>query len=229
MDYRTTDATATGGDYGPLAGTLSFPPGTTSRTLTVQVTDDRTVERDESFIVRLNNPSNAAIERDQGDGLIIDNDRGRYPVEGTDVLYTIDNDFDQGRLLNLTYEAVPNQLQLNRTLGTYPFIWVAASDRGTVVKVTLARGPSSANIDELPDAGSAAPNPSRTTVGLDGGVWAGNRGDGSVIHVGLFEASQCVDRNGNGKIDTSTGYGDVLAWPNAGGADSAGGDLDRPG
>lgn len=225
VDYRTVDGTATAGrDYVNLMNTLSFPPGTTSRTLTVQVTDDRTVERDESFIVRLNNPSNAAIERDQGNGLIIDNDRGRYPVEGTDVLYTIDNDFDQGRLLNLTYEAVPDQLQLSRTLGTYPFIWVAASDRGTVVKVDTRTGTILGEYATNPDAGSAGfPNPSRTTVGLDGSVWAGNRGDGSVIHIGLPETGQCVDRNGNGRIDTSSGYGDVLAWPNAGGADSAGG------
>jgi streptogramin lyase len=225
VDYRTVDGTATAGrDYVSVTSTLSFPPGTTSRTLTVQVTDDRTVERDESFVVRLNNPTNAAIERDQGNGSIIDNDRGRYPVEGTDVVYTIDNDFDQGRLLNLTYEAVPNQLQLSRTLGTYPFIWVAASDRGTVVKVDTRTGTILGEYSTNPDAGSAGfPNPSRTTVGLDGSVWAGNRGDGSVIHVGLPETGQCVDRNGNGKIDTSTGYGDILAWPNAGGADSAGG------
>ncbi len=70
---------------------------------------------------------------------------------------------------------------------------------------------------------TVGPNPSRTTVALDGSVWAGNRNDASVIHVGLADEQQCVDRNGNGVIETSSGYGDVLPWPNAGGADFGGG------
>ncbi len=225
VDYRTSDGTATAGrDYDPLAGTLSFPPGATRQTLTVQVSDDRVVERDEVFLLTLNNPLNAAIEREEGVGTIIDNDRGRYPVEGTVVIYTIDTDFDQGRLLNLTYETVHDQLQLTRVLGTYPYIWVAASDRGTLVKVDTRTGTVLGEYSTSPDHGAAAvPNPSRTTVGLDGGVWAGNRGDRSVIHVGLIEAGQCIDRNANGTIETSHGYGDVLPWPNAGGEDSDGG------
>ncbi len=52
-------------------------------------------------------------------------------------------------------------------------------------------------------------NPSRSTVDANGGVWTGNRdewgnGLGSVVHIGLKELGQCVDRNGDGKITTST-------------------------
>jgi hypothetical protein len=47
-------------------------------------------------------------------------------------------------------------------------------------------------------------------------VWVGNRGHSSLVHVGLVEGDQCVDRNGNGTIDTSTGYGNILAWPGGG-------------
>ena len=57
---------------------------------------------------------------------------------------------------------------------------------------------------------------SRTTVALDGSVWVGHRGPGRCNHVGLVELNQCVDRNGNGTIETSTGYGDVKAWPGTG-------------
>jgi hypothetical protein len=57
---------------------------------------------------------------------------------------------------------------------------------------------------------------SRTTVGLDGSVWVGHRGPGGATHVGLVDSNQCLDRNGNGTIETSTGYGDVKAWPGAG-------------
>ena len=63
---------------------------------------------------------------------------------------------------------------------------------------------------------------------LNGNVWVANRAEsegnrGSVVHIGLKEAFQCIDRNGNGVIDTSTGLGDIRPWPNTGGADNNGG------
>ena len=62
----------------------------------------------------------------------------------------------------------------------------------------------------------------------NGNVWAGNRAEssdnkGSAVRIGLDENCQCVDRNNNGKIDTSTGLGDIKPWPNTGGADNNGG------
>ena len=62
----------------------------------------------------------------------------------------------------------------------------------------------------------------------NGNVWAGNRsestgGKGSVIQVGLEENGQCVDRNANTVIDTSTGLGDIKPWLNGGGVDNNGG------
>ena len=44
-----------------------------------------------------------------------------------------------------------------------------------------------------------------------------------MVQIGLKENGQCVDRNGNGVIDTSTGLGDIKPWPNLGGADTNGG------
>ena len=41
--------------------------------------------------------------------------------------------------------------------------------------------------------------------------------------IGLLENGQCADRNGNGKIDTSTGLGDIKPWPNSSGVDTDGG------
>ena len=62
----------------------------------------------------------------------------------------------------------------------------------------------------------------------NGNVWAGNRdessgGLGSIVHIGLQQNSQCVDRNGNGTIETSTGLGDIKPWLNPGGVDDNGG------
>ncbi len=138
--------------------------------------------------------------------------------------YTSDADFEQGTLSNLNHSAPgANQLQLDEEIGAaFPFIWIAASNRGTIVKINTETGDVLGEYSTSPDT-IGFPDPSRTTVSLDGSVWAGNRQAGSVIHVGLKEANQCVDRNNNGTIETSTGYGDVLAWPNAGGEDSDGG------
>jgi streptogramin lyase len=49
-------------------------------------------------------------------------------------------------------------------------------------------------------------------VDLDGNVWVGNRNNNTLTKVGLKEAGNCIDRNGNGRIDSSTGSNDVRAW-----------------
>jgi hypothetical protein len=133
--------------------------------------------------------------------------------------YTLDADFDEGVANNVVH-STPNQLQLDDTVTAFPFIWVALSARGTIAKIDTATGVVKGEYSTTSD-GDDAHNPSRTTVGGGGDVWAGNRNQSSVVHVGLVEANQCVDRNGNGSIETSTGYGDVLAWPGGSAGGSA--------
>jgi streptogramin lyase len=134
-------------------------------------------------------------------------------VSGTNVLYTLDLDFDQGTLVNVNHDAPNNnQLQLNTSSGTFPFIWIALSQRCTIAKINTATGAILGEYRTISDGVGCAES-SRTTVGIDGSVWVGHRGPGGVNHVGLAELNQCLDRNGNGTIETSTGYGDVLAWP----------------
>jgi Calx-beta domain/Right handed beta helix region len=50
-----------GSDFTPASATLTFPPGTISRTATVQVLGDNTYETDEFFSVQLSNPSGASL------------------------------------------------------------------------------------------------------------------------------------------------------------------------
>jgi uncharacterized repeat protein (TIGR01451 family) len=77
VDYATADGSATApADYANNNGTLSFSPGTTQQTVTVQVVGDTVVEGDHSFYVNLTNPSNATIGDNQGVGTIIDDDSG---------------------------------------------------------------------------------------------------------------------------------------------------------
>lgn len=146
-------------------------------------------------------------------------------LSGDPATYTLDADFDEGTAINVVH-STPDQLQLDDTTTPVPFIWVAASARGTIVKIDTATGAILGEFWSAPDGRDR--DPSRTTVDANGNVWSGNRaenagGQGSVVHVGLQENNQCVDRNGNGMIDTSTGLGDIRPWLNTGGADNGGG------
>ncbi len=128
--------------------------------------------------------------------------------------YTLDADFDEGILTGLNH-AAPNhdQLQLNQQSSTFPFIWVANSGEGTISKLDTRTGTELGRYRTAP-AGYGT-NPSRTTVDLNGDVWVGNRNGNTVTKVGLNENGNCVDRNANGVIDTSTGGGDVKPWSGA--------------
>src|SRR5882762_6033488 len=74
VQYATSNQTAIAGlDFTFALGTLTFPPGTTNRTLSVQVTGDTLLEADETFLVNLFNPVRATIGR-LGVGKILDDD-----------------------------------------------------------------------------------------------------------------------------------------------------------
>jgi uncharacterized repeat protein (TIGR01451 family) len=158
--------------------------------------------------------------RHTGEGCRVTGEIGRR-------VYTLDADFDQGVLFNVNHDA-PNhdELRLNQVTTPFPFIWVAASVRGTAVKIDTVTGRILGEYLTAPN--NRGRNPSRTTVDLNGNAWVANRDEssnnqGSVVHIGLKEAFQCIDRNGNGVIDTSTGLGDIRPWPNTNGADNNGG------
>jgi large repetitive protein len=75
VNYATANGTATAGsDYTAALGSLTFAPGTTSRTLNVTVQGDNTPEANETFVVTLASPTNATIVAALGTGTIVDND-----------------------------------------------------------------------------------------------------------------------------------------------------------
>lgn len=165
-------------------------------------------------------------------------------VLGTDVTYTTDADFDQGTLVSVNHDAPYNdQLQLDSPTEPFPFINVAASGRGTVVRVNTETGEIVGEYRTAPEGRGL--NPSRTTVDLFGNVWTANRDEvdliesvphGSAVKIGLivggtrvdgagttdpsgaylappFGYNTCSDRDGDGLIRTSSGLGDILDWP----------------
>ncbi len=165
-------------------------------------------------------------------------------VSGDNVLYTLDAEFDQGTLANVNHDAPNNdQLQLNTVTEPFPFINVAASLRGTMVRIHTDTGQILGEYLTAPEGRGL--DPSRTTVDLYGNVWTGNREEqeeignvehGSVVKIGLitggtrveadgtpnpggdylappFGYNTCLDRDSDGLIKTSRGLDDIRPWP----------------
>jgi len=122
----------------------------------------------------------------------------------TSVTFTTTADFTAGpsqqggvKSINLDAGAV-DQLQRSELPQPLPFLWVAASVNGTVVKVDTATGDILGEyrsgpafwVDGTPPVSTYDTRyPSRTAVNLDGEVWVGNKkdtgGSGSVVKIGL--------------------------------------------
>jgi hypothetical protein len=78
VDYAASGGTASGGgvDYDLAAGSLTFNPGQTSRTIDVTLVDDTLVEPDETVIVALSNAQNASLGAVISTTLTIQDDDG---------------------------------------------------------------------------------------------------------------------------------------------------------
>ena len=87
VNYATADGTATVADHDYVAasGTLTFAPGETTKTITIEVVGDTTPELDETFFVNLGGAStNALIIHGQGLGTIGDDDLPTQPGDPGD-------------------------------------------------------------------------------------------------------------------------------------------------
>jgi len=85
--YATVDETATAGsDYIAQSGTVTFTPGITLQSLTIQVIGDTVIEPDETFYIDLSAASNATISDGQGLGAIVNDDA----LQAFDDLYAIE-------------------------------------------------------------------------------------------------------------------------------------------
>ena len=75
VDYATQDDTALNNqDYVLAAGSLTFAPGETVRTVIVSTVDDSNSESSEQFSVALSNPNKASLSDGSGNVTIMDND-----------------------------------------------------------------------------------------------------------------------------------------------------------
>ena len=167
--------------------------------------------------------------------------------------WTLNAEFDEGVLFNVNHTDVADQLQLNQTTRPFPFVNIACSQRGTIVRIDVNTGAILGEYFTAPNG--MGRNPSRTTVDRFGNVWVSNRDEGgfsngqprgSIARIGLviggtrcladgtpdpagqylkppFDYSTVADRDGDGLIKTSFGLGNLLPWTNAGGVDTHGG------
>lgn len=75
VNYSTVNGTAAAGsDYAAKTGTVTFAPGETQKTISIDVSGDTSVESDETYIVRLANASGATIATADGTGTIRNDD-----------------------------------------------------------------------------------------------------------------------------------------------------------
>ena len=77
MSFATANGTATtsDGDYTAKSGTLTFAPGETTRTITIEVKGDNKNESNEYFYLDLfGNSGNALFTKNRGIGTILNDD-----------------------------------------------------------------------------------------------------------------------------------------------------------
>ncbi len=137
-------------------------------------------------------------------------------VPGTNVLYTLNDDFDEGVSQDVNHD-VPDQLQLDRSSVFFPYVNIAASARGTMIRIDVDTG---AIIGEWFSAPTGrGRDPSRTTVDRLGNTWFSNRAeatdadgdgnpDGSITRVGVVVGGTRANADGS-----PNPAGDYLAGP----------------
>ncbi len=123
--------------------------------------------------------------------------------------YTLNKDFDQGTLVGLEHNTVPDQLQLSNVTTTFPFMWIANSGEDTISKWNTDTNKEVARYNTwfgLPaDHDSwTGPAPSRTAIDSQGNCYVANRHfDDKPTDVMKILLNDYIDRNHDGKLNTS--------------------------
>ncbi len=141
--YATANGTALAGvDYTAAAGTLTFAPGVTRRTVTVPVRGDALNEASEAFLVNLSAPTHATLGRAQGRGTILNDD----PLPALSI-----NDVARA------------EVSSGATLFTFTVSLSAASGQSVTVRYATANGSATAGTDYIAASGVLTFGPGVTT------------------------------------------------------------------
>jgi Calx-beta domain len=154
VDVATVEGTATQPtDYDPVATTLTFAPGETTKTVDVTIHGDTTVEPDETFTVQLSNPVGAGIADGIGSGTIVNDDAVPAPLSNKPTASIGDTSVVEGGLGTTTTLSFPVSLSK------------ASSDAVTVVYGTSDRS-ATAGSDYVGAAGSVRIPAGETTASV---------------------------------------------------------------
>jgi hypothetical protein len=142
VDYATADGSAmSGSDYTATAGTLTFAPGETAKTITVNVLGDIVYEGDEQFVVNLSNAANATFGTSLAAGTITDDDRPTITASNASIA-----EGDSGT-----------------TSLVFPLTLSNPSMQAVTVNYSTANGTATAGSDFTAASGSATFAPGQTT------------------------------------------------------------------
>ncbi len=137
VNYATADGTAVAPiDYQTASGTITFAPGEISKTITVSVNGDTTIEPTETFTVNLSGAVNGTILGGTGMGTIITDDFCAYSISPPSL--TIGASGGAGNTISVTtqagcaYTAVSNNSFITINSGA------SGSGNGTVVFTVAA-------------------------------------------------------------------------------------------
>ncbi|MBO1048752.1 MAG: hypothetical protein HEQ10_13875 [Dolichospermum sp. DEX182a] len=124
VNYQTVDddATTANNDYVAKTGTITFTPGQTTQTLPITINGDTVSEINESFTVLLTNAVNATLVKNEGIGIIRNDD---LPSVTVTPIYT-----------QATESGVPGIFEINRTGTTTKSLNINYSLSGTATNGT---------------------------------------------------------------------------------------------
>jgi MYXO-CTERM domain-containing protein len=145
-------------------------------------------------------------------------------ASGQTKVWTTTADFDTGALNNVSDTRVADQVMLGPTaVSKTRNIWTDNFNYGLVLRLDSVTGKQTSRIDsvlntingvstglrpanEVCDWANHGNCPGRVAVDTRGDVWIVNRAFGTIGSLSKFSGStaNCIDRNNNGKIDTST-------------------------
>lgn len=90
VDYATANNSAIGGsDYTGVSGTLTFPPGTTTQSISVPIIGDPDDEGNETFFINLSNQVNASFISSSQSTVTIVNDDGPPTLQFSSTTYQV--------------------------------------------------------------------------------------------------------------------------------------------
>ncbi|WP_323002844.1 retention module-containing protein [Denitromonas sp.] len=212
VDYASANGTAVAGapgagDYDTVGGTLSFAPGVTTQTITVNINNDTIYEISEQFAIDLSNPTGGAVIGDgQGIGTIRDDGTGGPP--GTD------ND--------IPAVSISGPVLVNEAAGTltYTVSLTNPSDHPVTVDVATANGTAQAGSDytALSQSLTFAPGVTSQTVTVN------IVNDSPAVYEGAENYTVALSNVGGAVIGT----GSVTTTIVDDGTGGPGGDDDRP-